>query len=148
MTKGTMVSNCKNLNLLLETVNKTNSCGKRNMKQHMSDHTASHCGRCMPCMYRRAALRGYRDLTTYGDTLEQLYHDKGERSDDFFAMINFLRLNMSDDEIRRELRIAGLGRLDTFERYLQLVKETREELRAMIQAQNDCDDVKRYVGRI
>ena len=102
----------------------------------------------MPCMYRRAALRGYRDLTTYGDTLEQLYHDKGERSDDFFAMINFLRLNMSDDEIRRELRIAGLGRLDTFERYLQLVKETREELRAMIQAQNDCDDVKRYVGRI
>lgn len=148
MTKGTMVSNCKNRNLLLETVNKTNSCGKRNMKQHMSDHTASHCGRCMPCMYRRAALTRYQDLTTYGDTLEQLYHDKGERSDDFFAMINFLRLNMSDDEIRRELRIAGLGRLDTFERYLQLVKETREELRAMIRAQNDCDDVKRYVGLI
>ena len=102
----------------------------------------------MPCMYRRAALRGYRDLTTYGDTLEQLFHDKGERSDDFFAMINFLRLNMSDDDIRRELRIAGLGRLDTFERYVQLVKETREELRAMILAQDNCDDVKRYVGLI
>ena len=77
-----------------------------------------------------------------------MFHDKGERSDDFFAMINFLRLNMSDDDIRRELRIAGLGRLDTFEKYVQLVKETREELKAMILAQDNCDDVKRYVGLI
>ena len=112
----------------------------------MTDKTASHCGRCMPCMYRRASLIGYKDLTTYGDTLAQLYHDKGERSDDFFAMINFLHLKLSDDDIRKELRIAGLGRLDTFEKYVQLVKETREELKAMILAQEICEDVKRYVG--
>jgi hypothetical protein len=99
-------------------------------------------------MYRRASLTRYRDLTTYGDTLEQLFHDKGERSDDFFAMINYLRLNMPDDDIRRELRIAGLGKLDTFERYVQLVKETRDELKAMILAQYNCDDVKRFVGLI
>ena len=55
---------------------------------------------------------------------------------------------MSDDDIRRELRIAGLGRLNTFERYVQLVKETRAELKAMILAQDNCDDVKRYVGLI
>lgn len=145
-TKGTMVRNCKNQELLLDTLDKTNSCGKRNMKQHMTDKTASHCGRCMPCMYRRASLIGYKDLTTYGDTLAQLYHDKGERSDDFYAMINFLHLKLSDDDIRKELRIAGLGRLDTFEKYVQLVKETREELKAMILAQENCEDVKRYVG--
>ena len=63
-------------------------------------------------------------------------------------MINFLRLNMSDDHIRRELRIAGLGMLNTFERYVQLVKETRAELKTMILAQDNCDDVKRYVGLI
>lgn len=148
MTKGAMVRECNNRGLLLDTVNKTNSCGKRNMKQHMTDSTATHCGRCMPCMYRRASLIGYQDLTTYGDTLEQLFHDKGERSDDFFAMINFLRLNMSDDDIRSELRIAGLGKLDTFERYVQLVKETRAELKAMIMAQDNCDDVKQIVGLI
>lgn len=145
-TKGTMVRNCKNQELLLDTLDKTNSCGKRNMRQHMTDKTASHCGRCMPCMYRRASLIGYKDLTTYGDTLAQLYHDKGERSDDFFAMINFLHLKLSDDDIRKVLRIAGLGRLDTFEKYVQLVKETREELKAMILAQENCEDVKRYVG--
>ena len=145
-TKGIMVRNCKNQELLLDTLDKTNSCGKRNMRQHMTDKTASHCGRCMPCMYRRASLIGYKDLTTYGDTLAQLYHDKGERSDDFFAMINFLHLKLSDDDIRKELRIAGLGRLDTFEKYVQLVKETREELKAMILAQEICEDVKRYVG--
>ena len=145
-TKGTMVRNCKNQELLLDTLDKTNSCGKRNMRQHMTDKTASHCGRCMPCMYRRASLIGYKDLTTYGDTLAQLYHDKGERSDDFYAMINFLHLKLSDDDIRKELRIAGLGRLDTFEKYVQLVKESREELKAMIIAQEICEDVKRYVG--
>lgn len=148
MTKGAMVRNCKNRDLLLETADKTNSCGKRNTKQHMTDTTASHCGRCMPCMYRRASLIGYRDSTTYGDTLEQLFHDKGGRSDDFYAMINFLRLNMSDDDIRRELRIAGLGRLDSFEKYVQLVKNTREELKTMILAQTNCDDIKRFVGLI
>lgn len=147
-TKGAMVRNCKNRDLLLATVNSTNSCGKRNMKQHMTDTTASHCGRCMPCMYRRASLTGYRDLTTYGDTLGQLFQDKGERSDDFFAMINFLRREMTEDDIRRELRIAGLGRLDTLEKYVQLVKETRSELKAMILVQDNCDAVKRYVGLI
>ncbi|MBR3406453.1 MAG: hypothetical protein IKG92_06105 [Bacteroidales bacterium] len=147
-TKGAMVRHCKNRDLLLVTVNKTNSCGKRNMRQHMTNTTASHCGRCMPCMYRRASLTGYRDLTTYGDTLGQLFQDRGERSDDFFAMINYLRTNMMDDDIRRELRIAGLGRLDTFEQYVQLVKDTRAELKAMIMAQDNCDEVKRYVGLI
>lgn len=147
-TKGAMVRNCKNRDLLLATVNSTNSCGKRNMKQHMTDTTASHCGRCMPCMYRRASLTGYRDLTTYGDTLGQLFQDKGERSDDFFAMINFLRREMTEDDIRRELRIAGLGRLDTLEKYVQLVKETRAELKAMILVQDNCEEVKRYVGLI
>lgn len=147
-TKGAMVRNCKNRDLLLATVNSTNSCGKRNMKQHMTDTTASHCGRCMPCMYRRASLTGYRDLTTYGDTLGQLFQDKGERSDDFFAMINFLRREMTEDDIRNELRIAGLGRLDTLEKYVQLVKETREELKAMILVQDNCEEVKRYVDLI
>jgi hypothetical protein len=55
---------------------------------------------------------------------------------------------MPDDDIRRELRIAGLGKLDTFERYVQLVKETRDELKAMILAQYNCDDVNRFVGLI
>lgn len=147
-TKGAMVRNCKNQELLLATVNKTNSCGKRNMRQHMTDTTASHCGRCMPCMYRRASLTGYRDLTTYGDTLGQLFLDRGERSDDFFAMINYLRADLTDEDIRRELRISGLGRLNTFEKYVQLVKDTRNELKSMILSQNDCEEVKRYVGLI
>lgn len=145
-TKGAMVQNCKDRYLLLATVSSTNSCGKRNMKQHMTDSTASHCGRCMPCMYRRASLIGFQDSTSYGDSLVQLFRDRGERSDDFFAMINYLRTNVTDEDIRTELRIAGLGRLDTFERYVQLVKETRKELKAMIWAQDNSGDIIRYIG--
>ena len=147
-TKGTMVRECKDQALLIASVSRTNSCGKRNMKQHMTNSSASHCGRCMPCMYRKAALIGFPDSTTYGDTLAQLFQDRGARSDDFFAMLNFLRANLTDEDIRKELRIAGLGRLDTFEQYVRLMNATRKELKAMILAQENCDEVKRYVGLI
>ena len=38
------------------------------MHQFMYDnHSATHCGHCMPCMYRKAALIGNVDNTTYGN---------------------------------------------------------------------------------
>jgi 7-cyano-7-deazaguanine synthase in queuosine biosynthesis len=147
-TKGQMVHNCNNRRLLLNTLDNTNSCGKRNAKQHMSDPSASHCGRCMPCMYRRASLVGLKDSTTYGDTFRQLYNDKGRRSDDFFAMLNYLRIDLTEDDIRKELRIAGLGLLPNIEEYVQLVKDTRAELKKMVSSAQDCDEVKRYLGLI
>lgn len=133
-TKGEMVQGCKDLSTLMKIVPQSNSCGKRSQHQFMLDnHFASHCGRCMPCMYRRASLLGYEDLTTYGIEPLTLYHNrKGKLSNDFFAMLNFLRRDLSKQDIADELKIIGLSKLPNLEKYVDLVVRTREELKSLL----------------
>lgn len=138
MTKGEMVRGCHNLNLLLDIVQLSNSCGKRGSKQLFYDDTnATHCGRCMPCMYRKASLIGFNDNTRYGIKPETLYRLRTRSiSDDFYAMLNFLRRDLSDAEIREELTIAGMSNLPNFNLYVDLVKRTRYELTTMLRSAN------------
>jgi len=140
MTKGEMVQNCSDKPYLLRVVAESNSCGKRGMHQFMYDnHNASHCGHCMPCMYRRAALLGELDNTSYGNRLITLYNKKGSKvAEDFFAMLNFLKRDLTREQIKRELRIAGMSRFDDLDEYVDLVVRTREELSAMIRADNNA----------
>jgi hypothetical protein len=59
-TKGEMLGECQNRELLLGLVDTTMSCGKWKRKN-------MHCGRCFPCMIRRAAYHAARipDHTPY-----------------------------------------------------------------------------------
>lgn len=147
MTKGEMVNNCLNRELLLNIVQKSNSCGKRGRKQlFYDDRNATHCGRCMPCMYRKAALIGFNDNTRYGikpDTLFQLR--RSSISDDFYAMLNFLKRDLSEANIKEELTIAGMSSLPNFELYVDLVKRTRKELVEMLKSENNIS-INEYLG--
>lgn len=60
-TKGEMLRACKNQVLLQTLVCKTTSCGK------YLRYGRTHCGRCVPCMVRRAAFlyAGMKDSTVY-----------------------------------------------------------------------------------
>ena len=60
-TKGEMLLECKNQNLVKSLVCRTTSCGK------FLTHGRTHCGRCVPCMVRRAAFfkAGIEDSTIY-----------------------------------------------------------------------------------
>jgi len=49
-TKGEVLSECKNKSLLKSLIGNSTSCGK------YSRHGFQHCGRCVPCMVRRAAF--------------------------------------------------------------------------------------------
>lgn len=133
-TKGEMVQKCRDLSTLMKIVPQSNSCGKRSQHQFMLDnHFASHCGRCMPCMYRRASLLKYEDLTTYGIEPLTLYHNKkGKLSNDFFAMLNFLRRDLNKKDIAEELKIIGFGNFPNLEKYVELVVRTREELKSFL----------------
>lgn len=147
MTKGEMVQNCSDKNYLLSIVAHSNSCGKRGMHQHMYDNsTASHCGHCMPCMYRKASMVGERDLTTYGNRFGTLFGKKGDKvAEDFFAMLNFLKYDLTREEIKRELRIAGMTGFEDLDEYVDLVVRTRAEISAMIREDNNSN-VLRYMG--
>ena len=147
MTKGEMVKACADQAYLLDVLSASNSCGKRARKQFFTDNRqATHCGRCMPCMYRKAALVGYPDRTVYGTTINRLFREKvGDGSDDFYAMINFLKRDLTDEDIVRELRVAGMGRFENLDAYVQLVKRTREELKCLINAEGSVE-LKGYIG--
>lgn len=139
MTKGEMVRSCADKNYLLEIVASSNSCGKRSKHQYnYDDRTASHCGRCMPCVYRKAALIGENDTTTYGNRLVTLFN-KGRVgvSQDVFAMLDFVKRDILSEEIRRELRIAGMRGFSDLDDYVNLVMRTRAELKAMIVAESN-----------
>lgn len=61
-TKGEVLKECKDRQLLEELVFKTNSCGK------YQRHKLRHCGVCVPCLVRRAAFleAGLQDNTQKG----------------------------------------------------------------------------------
>lgn len=60
-TKGEMLLECKNQPLISSLVCETTSCGK------YLRYGCTHCGRCLPCMVRRAAFikAGLKDSTLY-----------------------------------------------------------------------------------
>lgn len=147
MTKGEMVRNCKDQPYLLSILPDSNSCGKRTRRQFFYDNRhATHCGHCMPCMYREASLIGFDDSTTYGNKLDSLFrHKQLQLTDDFFAMLNFLKMDLSEEEIKRELRIAKVNQLPNFDQYVNLVIRTRSELKALI-VSNGSNELKRYIG--
>ena len=149
MTKGEMVRDCKDLPYLLNILSDSNSCGKRTRRQFFYDNRhATHCGHCMPCMYREASLVGYEDKTLYGNELDSLFKQKQlQLTDDFFAMLNFLKTDLTEDDIKKELRIAKVNTLPHFEKYVDLVVRTRTELISLISSKGS-NELKRYIGII
>ena len=81
-TKGEMLRECKNQNILKEIVSSTVSCSKWKRKRQQ-------CGKCVPCIIRRAALMasGIPELISYEhQDLTITMGDPGSR-DDLFALI-------------------------------------------------------------
>lgn len=50
MTKGEMLAACEDQNLLVELASRSTSCGR------FGHYGYTHCGRCVPCMVRRASF--------------------------------------------------------------------------------------------
>jgi hypothetical protein len=79
-TKGEMLRECSNQALLAEHAHRTTSCGR------FKKYGYRHCGRCVPCLVRRAAFLAAKieDATTY------VYSDLG-RDDDGYAGFDDVR---------------------------------------------------------
>lgn len=137
-TKGDMVNGCADLPFLLRIVGESNSCGKRGHPRGWVRLGSSHCGVCMPCVYRRASLLGHVDPTTYGNNLEELKYDAGfrrlttKRGQDLDACLAFLAATVTPRQIRTELLINGINDLAKLPGYATLVDRTRQELAAWV----------------
>ncbi len=83
-TKGEVLAECKNQQLLKELVFQSVSCGKYRV------YKMQHCGRCVPCLVRRAAFQhwGEVDETSGGYHSDQLERINHGNPDDIGAVAN------------------------------------------------------------
>lgn len=152
-TKGEMVRNSSNYDLLKSIVKESNSCGKRG---HVANWTESvgktHCGICMPCIYRQASLFEIIDKTPYGNTINKVTYGKNNKpffeskqSQDLAACLSFLKKDISSSQIKNELLINGVNNLSKINDYVALVERSRLELRQWFEREGK-KEIKKRLG--
>ena len=103
MTKGTMINKCGDQATLAKVAALTVSCGKWK-------RSGVQCGRCVPCIIRRAAFHGagLTDTTVYaqaGQNLNTVLGDEKKR-DDLVAMLLAVE-QMDDRDVGRWIAQTG-----------------------------------------
>lgn len=124
-TKGEMAAECLNKNKLKTAIVKSFSCSSVNNANIRSGH-AQHCGHCLPCIIRRAAM--YHAFGDY-DPSEYLYSDiniieknrelVGEQLRSFQYAIQKLKQNSN----AKNVLIHKPGPLENNEEYLEELSE-------------------------
>jgi len=140
-TKGEMVAECRDQNILKSAYALTRSCSKFGRKGHwinrksLSGKTPLGCGICIPCLFRRASLHvcGF-DSEVYGIPIESITDLSGTAKADLLALIAFLRRNDSDREIAAGLLGNGLLPIENLSDYVNLVKRMRSEVLVWLKA--------------
>lgn len=140
-TKGEMVRNCLNSAFLKQIIHESNSCGKMGHRTNWDTRSASHCGICLPCTYRRAALLFSNDVTGYGNDINKRFSGRNfrpflisQQGQDISALLEYVRKPMTMQDVKTELLIGGLGNLDSIQRYAEVVLRAKEELRLYIES--------------
>lgn len=70
-TKGEMLIECQNQNFMKKYVSHTMSCSHPDIGRMQSETETRHCGYCLPCVIRQAAIdrAGIQDNSSYRDRL-------------------------------------------------------------------------------
>lgn len=149
-TKGEAVAQCLNLPLIRSSALHSVSCAKRGHKIHFTHREARACGRCMPCVYRRAALHTIGlDTELYGDDFCTGEVDLGDAGatgpNDLRACFSFLKRNPTQSEIERMLIVNGSLDVARLPAYADMVGRTMEEIRSLVRAKGVLD-IRRQAG--
>jgi len=137
-TKGECVSGCLNQALLRSAYRFTNSCAKRSHRSTWLNKQAMHCGRCMPCIYRRASLHAIgADTETYGRDICTGEVDPQATlvyTNDFRACLSLLRSNPSERQVARALLTSGHLDLSNLATYAAVFRRALGEVRSLLTA--------------
>lgn len=137
-TKGESVEQCLNQDILRETAPLSVSCAKRGHKSSWKNHHARECGRCMPCIYRRAALHKVGlDTEQYGTDIckgDVDLDSSAESTVDFRACFSFAQGKLTQKQIM--LRLLSAGHLDVqlLPQYADIVNRSMKEIRKLLQS--------------
>lgn len=136
----------------------SNSCGKGGHKVwwykfYHNNHSGStfdtsdlhHCGKCMPCIYRRAAMNkvGWDSEKYYGDNIFNMNHwdwkneSWHKRMKDVKTLLNFIAQQKNQEIIKRELLINGSLPLSKLDAYSDVVVRTISEIKDWLNAHSN-----------
>jgi 7-cyano-7-deazaguanine synthase in queuosine biosynthesis len=136
-TKGEVVSQCKNQSLLKQVARLSVSCAKRGHNKTWLDRSAKACGRCMPCIYRRASLHVVGlENEKYGFDVCKGEVDLSEQDkkgpNDVRACFSFLKRQPSPKDIGTLLLTNGSLDVSRLSDYAHLVIRAMEEIRTLL----------------
>lgn len=136
-TKGEVVTYCLNQPLLKTVFRNSVSCAKRGHTRNWINKSANGCGRCMPCIYRRAALNvAGLDDEIYGVDVcrgEVDWTDPDSKAaNDLRACLSFLHRNPSQIDIAKMLIANGYSSPLDVIKHAGTVKRAMDEIRKLI----------------
>ncbi|QSB25468.1 Qat anti-phage system QueC-like protein QatC [Flavobacterium sp. CLA17] len=131
-TKGEMFIECTNQIFLKSIYTDSVSCGKRGFRQfHFDNPNEKHsCGRCMPCIYRRAALNkaGVDNEDHYGNFITKV---SSLGNNDLPALFSYLKKNISLEKMKRDLLVNGNIEISLLEEYAKMVLRSKLEVKQL-----------------
>ncbi|UTR14913.1 7-cyano-7-deazaguanine synthase [Salipaludibacillus sp. LMS25] len=132
-TKGEMIVECKNQDFLKKNIAQTMSCSHPDVGRMRGESDTQHCGTCLPCIIRRAAIKkaGFDDSTEY-------YDPNFTSGDTARTNLNSYLLGLQKyDEKNAFLTIQTSGPLvDNIERYESIYKRGMDELKSLLEEYN------------
>jgi 7-cyano-7-deazaguanine synthase in queuosine biosynthesis len=147
-TKGECVTGCRDQALLKSVAANTVSCSHGSRRQDWKRRSATNCGYCVPCLFRRASLQAAKlDAgKEYGFdvcTDELTVNSDKTSADDLRALASGLRHFGNDQQIRRA--IMSVARVEPLEDYVELVSRGLAEVRSWI-ASKGSSKLRKAVG--
>lgn len=128
-TKGEMIMECARTSPFIKSIFQDSvSCGKRGRKQNNKDFKkAEHCGRCMPCIYRRAALNkaGLDNEEHYGNFITKV---SSLGKNDLPALFSYLKRDISLEQMKRDLLVNGNIDINDLTKYAEMVLRSKDEV--------------------
>lgn len=128
-TKGEMFVECANQIFLQNIYQESVSCGKRGRRQfHFDNPNEKHnCGRCMPCIYRRAALNkaGLDNENQYGNFITKA---PSLGNNDLPALFSYLKRNIALEKMKRDLLVNGNIEIRNLTEYAEMVLRSKQEV--------------------
>lgn len=147
-TKGEAISQCKNQQVLQNAIPDSVSCGKSGHKSSWIRRDAKGCGRCVPCIFRRASLHVINaDTEIYGiDICSDEIDLTGNKAsvNDLRAVLAFLGHNYNIEEIKRLLLSSGVP-IEEIDEYSSLVIRAMAEVKELIDDKGTTG-IKRLIG--
>lgn len=133
-TKGEMFIECTNQSFLQASYQGSVSCGKRGRRQfHFDKPDEKHnCGRCMPCIYRRAALNkaSLDNERHYGNFITKV---TSLGNNDLPALFSYLKRAIPLEKMKRDLLVNGNIDIADLNEYAEMVLRSKLEVLKLFQ---------------